>query len=373
MDIAIMGAGLSGLACAAILEQHGVTPTIYDNRDQVGDRFVNGEVFMEILNVPITDSHAYLSEKHHIYIQPIANLKRVIIISPHSRAEIEGHLGYSSVRGRHPFALENQLAKQVSTPIHFNSKHSYEELLRKHTHVVMATGDLAYATKLQPFKEDLSGHVKGATFTGEFDLHTVHVWLDHRFAPKGYAYMIPISHHEASAAIAYPNYPEIEQTDSSVYWHAFLEKMSQEFSTPPKIKDEFEVTKYLMGLAPRPRIGNTFFTGNCFGTLTPFLGFGQFAAILTGIYAAHDLLGKGNYEQLIKPLKDSYQNSLVLRKAVETLDNNDFDRMVAALASPLADRLYNSKLDSLRLISRILRPWIFLKAKLSTETAGKYL
>lgn len=80
------------------------------------------------------------------------------------------------------------------------------------------------------------------------------------------------------------------------------------------ITDCFTVEKYIIGLCNEPRLGNTFFTGNCFGTIMPFLGFGQFASILSGIYAAHDLSGQGSYEELTGPLRLSYRNSLVLRK-----------------------------------------------------------
>jgi flavin-dependent dehydrogenase len=48
MNIAIMGAGLSGLACAITLEKHGITPEIYESRSRVGDRFVNWEVLLSI-------------------------------------------------------------------------------------------------------------------------------------------------------------------------------------------------------------------------------------------------------------------------------------------------------------------------------------
>ncbi len=34
MNVAIMGAGLSGLACAITLEKMGVTPTIFEKRSQ---------------------------------------------------------------------------------------------------------------------------------------------------------------------------------------------------------------------------------------------------------------------------------------------------------------------------------------------------
>lgn len=48
MKVAIMGAGLSGLACAIRLEQLGIYPDIFEKRGSIGDRFVNGEVLLTI-------------------------------------------------------------------------------------------------------------------------------------------------------------------------------------------------------------------------------------------------------------------------------------------------------------------------------------
>jgi flavin-dependent dehydrogenase len=42
MEVAIKGAGMSGLSCAITLEKHGIKPTIFEKRNRVGDRFVNG-------------------------------------------------------------------------------------------------------------------------------------------------------------------------------------------------------------------------------------------------------------------------------------------------------------------------------------------
>jgi len=55
MDIAIMGAGLSGLSCAMTLEKNGISPTIFEKRSQIGDRFVNGEVLLSIFAFPVHD------------------------------------------------------------------------------------------------------------------------------------------------------------------------------------------------------------------------------------------------------------------------------------------------------------------------------
>jgi flavin-dependent dehydrogenase len=115
-----------------------------------------------------------------------------------------------------------------------------------------------------------------------------------------------------------------------------------------------------MGICKYPRIGNTFFVGNCFGSMMPFLGFGQFPSILSGIYAAQDLCGLGKYEQLTKHLRVSYRNSLVMRRSFEQLNNRKLDILVKSLNGYWGNLLFNTKLvDPLKIASFLLRPWIY--------------
>jgi flavin-dependent dehydrogenase len=126
-----------------------------------------------------------------------------------------------------------------------------------------------------------------------------------------------------------------------------------------KITDNFKIRKYMLGICDKPRIGNTLFTGNCFGTIMPFLGFGQFASILTGIYAAYDLCGQGDYNELTKSLKESFYNSLTLRRGLEKIDNAKLDLLVKSLKGKLGTKLFNSKkYNFLKITSYLLKPWI---------------
>lgn len=93
--------------------------------------------------------------------------------------------------------------------------------------------------------------------------------------------------------------------------------------------------------------------------MMPTFGFGQLASILTGIYAAHDLCGKGNYDALVKPLRTSYHNSLVIRKAMEKLDNHKLDILVSLTKTKIAHHLLtNKQLNPLKAASYLLRPFI---------------
>ncbi len=358
MKIAIMGAGLSGLACAVTLERLGVEPVIFENRSRPGDRFVNGEILLSALNRPVNDCIAYFSEEYNIYLKPVGNIRKAVIYSENEKAVVEGHLGFSNIRGRNPDSFDNQLAGQVKSEIIFNSTRTYEQLLQEYTHVVLATGDASYASRIQNFQEDLTVTLRGATMEGDFDRFTVYAWMDYYLSPKGYGWLIPISEKEASVVIGYPDYPENQKTPSEIYWERFYERVCRDLGQHLKIMDTFQVTRYLFGIVERPRLGNTFFVGNCFGSIMPFLGFGQFPAILTGVYAAYDLCGEGNYEELTRQLRKSYYNGLALRRGLEKLDNPQLDLMVKSMNTHWGGKVLNSSYDYLKWIGLFLRPLV---------------
>ncbi|WP_026477604.1 NAD(P)/FAD-dependent oxidoreductase [Alkaliphilus transvaalensis] len=361
MKIAIMGGGLSGLACGFMLEKEGIKYDLFEAREGVDDRFRNGEIFLSILNTPIDDCISYFSEEFGIYLQPVGHIKELHIYSEKEKAIIKGSLGFNVARGRSEDSIVNQLKNQIKTPIHYHSKYTYEALLKEYTHVVIATGDGAYSEALGNYKTNLTVTLKGLIVEGEFDRYTSIAWLDNRFAPKGYGYLIPLSNTEANVVLAYPDYPENDDVDSNQLMRDFIEKVQLDLNQKLKEVDGFQVTKYMIGHCLKPRIGNTFFVGNCFGAIMPFLGFGQFSAIMTGIYAAYDLAGKGKYEDSIVNLKKSYENSLVLRKGMEKLDNKKFDLMVKGLNNELGDRLLGmTNINLLEIISKVLKPFIKL-------------
>lgn len=356
MKVAILGAGLSGLSCALMLERQGITPTIFDDRRYVGDRFINGEILLPILERPIGDPLAYLSEQYGLYLQPTNNITTLTVYSENEQALLQGQLGFINLRGRAETSYENQLAKQLETKIIFHSTYKYEDLLKDFTHIVMAVGDFSYTERIQGIRSDFSVTLKGATVSGRFNERETCAWLDHHLAPKGYGYLIPYSRTEANITLAYPEYEDTLAIDRNTIWQNFYEKVCQDRCQNLNITDEFEVTGYKVGISATPRIGNTLFIGNCFGSIMPFLGFGQFSAILSGIYAAEDLLGIADYQKQAASLYESYKNSLILRRSLEALDNGGYDHLVSFLDTKLANRLFNKRrINTLKLISRLLQ------------------
>lgn len=362
MDIAIMGAGLSGLACALTLEQHGIIPTIYEKRSQVGDRFVNGETLMSIFTRPTHDCIATLSEKFGIYLKPLANIQKIVIFSKHKKAEVVTPLGFTNLRGRVENSFESQLVQQLQTKINYNSQKTYEQLLKEHTHVVMATGDGEYAKKIHNYREDLTVSIYGATIEGSFDRFTVMAWLDYDLAPFGYCFFIPFSEKEGSLSVAIPDLPENKYLDTKVLFEQLIRKVSSDWNQTLVVSDQFQISRYPIGICHSARIGNTFFIGNCFGTMMPFMGFGQYCSLLSGVFAAYDLCGRGKYEELMEPIRASYENSLVLRRGMEQLTNDSIDIIVHGLQGYWGEKLFQTKVfDPLKVASYLLRPYISLK------------
>lgn len=367
MKVAIMGSGLSGLSCAIVLEKYGIKPTIFEDRSMVGDRFVNSEAMFNILNRPINNCLSYFEDNYDIHLKPVSEVKKITIHSKNEVGTIEGNLGICNIRGRHENSFENQLASQVKSKIIFNSKHTYEDLRKEFTHIVLATGDGAYASRLNNYRCDVPANLKGATVEGNFKVDETAVWFNYDFVPKGYAYLIPFSEKEAGIVIAYPDYPDNKVKDINEMWQKFYNQVSKDIDQSLRITDRFQIKDYIMGICHKPKVGNTYFVGNCFGTISPGLGFGQFAAILTGIYAAYDICGIDDYETLTKHLMSNYKNSLVLRRALENTSDDNFDFIVKNLDNIIFDKLIDklhgdeTNFDLLKWISYALRPLVKLK------------
>lgn len=362
MEIAIMGAGLSGLACAITLEKNGITPTIFEKGNKVGDRFVNGETLLDIFTRPVQDGIASLSDEYGIFLKPTSAIQRMELFSKNEQAVIEGHLGFTNIRGRDHDAFESQLERQTKATIHYHSEKTYEELLSEYTHVVMATGDGAYAKETHNYREDLSVSIKGATVEGTFDKNTVIAWIDYDIAPYGYCFLIPYSEKEANITIAIPDLPENKNVETSELWDTFYSMVQSQLKQKLPITDQFQITHYLMGICHSARIGNTFYVGNNFGTMMPFMGFGQYASIVSGVYAAYDLCGLGNYEELMKPLRQSYHDALVLRRTMEQISNEGLDRIIHSLNGYWGEKLFLTKrINPIKVASYLLRPYIKMK------------
>ncbi len=330
MSVAILGAGISGLSCAITLEKAGITPEIFEKRSCPGDRFVNAEAMFSVLNRPSGDTLDTLSEKYGIVLHPIDEVNKLVIHSKNETGAVEGKIGHTNIRGRHENSFESQLARQVKSEIHFHSTLTCEEAVKNFDHVILATGDGEYAMRQGNYRCDLTCTLKGATVEGTFVTDEPHVWFNYEILPKGYAWVIPFSGSEANVVIAFPDYPQTKIYDLDKMWELFFDLCQRNMNQRFRITDRFEVRNYVMGICQKPQIGNLFYAGNCFGAISPGLGFGQYTSILTGVYAAQAICEVAPYEDLVQHLFENYNHSLALRQFIDKLDDDGFDRIARA-------------------------------------------
>lgn len=346
MKVAIIGAGVSGLACAYQLESYGVEPIIFEAQSIVGGGYNHVAAILQVFTRSIKDPLRYEKYRYDIPVQPTAVINKIIMNGPTKRSIIHGsNLGYFFIRGPEEGSLENNLFRLLKSNINFNTKvDDIEYLKREFDYVVVATGNNQF-TKIYGCWQDLmETWLKGAVILGEFDPNTLIMWLNTIYAKSGYAYLAPYDSKRALLALMVPY---IKRNELEAYWQTFLklENISHE------IVEEF-VIQHKSGNVYPHSIENVYFVGNSGGILEPFLGFGQFHALLSGSIAARCIVESGDYEKDIEYIKEEFMKMLAFRKALDTLTNNGLDFLVNLLGFPVINKIvYNTGFNAAKYAS----------------------
>lgn len=149
MKIAIIGAGVGGLACAQECERLGVVPDIYERDNSVGWMWPSVIFWPSVFSVEQGDMRKYLLENFNIDIRPLTQTKTLIMKSHNKEVKIEGKLGYFLARGKSGRSFENQLLRDLNrTRIQYNTPVDCKELAKKYDFVVVSSGRIADAIEL---------------------------------------------------------------------------------------------------------------------------------------------------------------------------------------------------------------------------------
>ena len=333
MKVAIMGAGLSGLACAKFLEDNGIEPVIFERRHRVGERFPNMEAIIQPIHRPIEDPLIYLNKNFGINLVPAGIVHTIEIHSPNKTAVISGYnLGYSTIRGHDDRSLERQLQKQVRSEIKFNSTYTLPDIEKRFDWVVISTGDPTIARDLGVWQSDMEIFVKGCLIKGKFTTGMIKMFLNQELSKQGYVFIVPYDTDEASVCVAATN---SSPADVDILW----EKTIKYLNINPVPKTEFKVDEYKIGRVSKRQVGKILLAGNAGGFIDPFLGFGQIPSILSGVYAANSILSGEDFNKLTNWYHKPYLSSLTLRKYMDELNNDDFDKIVNLLNFTLIRKL----------------------------------
>lgn len=351
MKIAIIGAGLCGLSCALELERSGITADVYERDSSLGWPMPVMGFWPEILLREYGDILQHLRKNYKISIKPVIQCCKIIMKSPKKKVEINGSLGYSVLRGKSPDSIENQVGRLLEhTPVFFNTNVDYKDLADKYDSVVIAAGNDSAARELGLWEDKGIIHIIGGIALGSFQPDSSSVYFNTEYAGTGYGRVAPFNKTQAIVdlfAIG-RSQQELPELYNMFLSYEGLEHLELLYRVTPPPFTAGKVNKFISG--------NIYLAGRSAGLTERLLGVGGIGAIISGIYAARAITQGLDYEAHMKRLASWSENISVFRDIVNRFDNDDFDRLLAAVDKPgIKQLIYNTHIDFVENLGRLIR------------------
>lgn len=348
MRVAIIGAGVSGLACAHELERLGISPDIFEERPRPGDLFPHVAGLLHLMNAPVRDQLKWLKEDYNLTFKPLATWKKITMKSPNVHRVVKSRkLGYFVERGNGDNSLETQLSRSLQTKINFNCRADYTELAKEYDYVVVANGNLQVPATLGVWKTVFSTMVRGAQVIGEFNPEELIMWLNSDYALGAYAYLTAFSSTRGSLVLIHSNATAQEMER---HWISFLKKEKINYH----ITENF-LLPHVAGTAYPHQIGNIILVGIAGGFMESFLGFGTVSSLRSGVLAARAIATNRPFDSMVTTLDEEMRRSVRIREVLNTMRNKDYDRLIALGTLPIIKQInYHSNFPILQYVGTIL-------------------
>lgn len=348
MRVAIIGAGLSGLACAHELERLGIFPDVFEERSRAGELFPHVAGILQIMNRPVRNQLEFLKKEYHLQPKPLSPWKKITMHAPSvTRVVKSRNFGYFFERGQGSRSLETQLANSIKTRITFNCRADYSELAREYDYVVVATGKKVVAATLGIWKDAFTTMVRGAVVLGKFNPEELIMWVNTDYALGAYAYLTAFSPDRGSLVLIHAN---TSPEDMERHWTTFLKKEKLEY----QIVESF-LLSHIAGTVYPHQVGNILLVGAAGGFMESFLGFGTVSSMRSGVLAARAMLKGQPFGKVADKLDQEMRRSVRLREILNTMKNEEYDRLVATATFPVLKHInYNTNFPVLNFAGNIL-------------------
>lgn len=350
MKVAIIGAGLAGLACAHELERFGIIPDLFEKNGFIGESFTHCTVVLKIINNPPGgDFPGYFHNKLNLHITPLTKIKKMMHYGPTRNVMVTGNnLGMLFLRSNTRDSLKNQICANLSkTRVYLNTTVDFQELKNQYDYVVIASGNKTFSEELGLWYTWSEAYVRGAVVHGNFDINRVDMWINKHYCKHGYAYLTPFSEKKASLILVTL---DCAKEDINEFWNAFLYYENIRYP----VIEEFTL-HHVTGYVYPKLVDNIIFVGLAGGSIEPFLGFGQYNSLSMGVYAARAIAEGLDYQKLCKNIDKKNLQLYQLRRGFNRLNNKGYDRLLTFLSIPgMRTFLYKNPVNLLPIGSGII-------------------
>jgi len=356
MKIAIIGAGLAGLSCAFELERNGITPVIFEKRSFIGENYMFSSTTLRLFDRGFNNPVKYLKKKYDLSLIPFSPLREITMKGPTKEGTVSGKLGYVFMRGDEKESLENQIAKHIRTPMHFDTYINLEDVKNDFDYIIVATGDETVANRLGVWHTTTTVYTRVALVLGNFKVGCAKMWVNRDYDKACYAFLSP---HSKKSARLLLSVNDISPHEFDYYWNNFVRLEEVKY----KINETRDIVTRL-GYVSTAKVGNVYLTGNAAGLIDDFLGFGAINAIESGILAAKAIIKGKDYNEMVKSIKNHVAGIHELRKMINEFDNDDYDRLIKILTMPVIKRIiYNNPLAKVQTITSAAKEFNNMKHK----------
>ncbi len=331
--ISIHGAGLSGLASAITLARGGYSVDVHERGPYPGARFRCDFQGLRNYGEQTLDPLEELTAVG-LKVEPVGRIHRIVRFSPSHQIEVtsaERPLLYIMQRGVAERALDAQLARVAAAAgvrVHYVSN------APPSTSAIIATG---------PQNIDVWVYGKIYTDVDQFSteemMRSAYVFLDNRYAPQGYLYVLPGAE-RGEVEIITNCYTKgaMDHATLGTYFDRALQELPllAELTAGASVKCEVRGTACNGGLPVRTCEGGAYYVGEAAGLQDPAAGFGMRIALLSGYCAASAIIGDEGYDTILDDmLGDELRFATDRARRLRHLSNDEIDAVFGTIEAKL--------------------------------------